>query len=149
MTKNLENKQNRQEQSASPKMERFSVSIEPFLMEEFDKKIQENGAYKNRSEAIRGLIRAYLVEEEWKANEEVVGAIVSLYNHHDTEVLTEIQHDYHTNVLSTMHVHLDENTCVEVTFIRGRAEEIQKIADRLKNAAKHVELAMTSTGKKF
>lgn len=128
---------------------RFSISLKASLLQEFDKAMKRTGAYSNRSEAIRDLIRAYLVREEWKINEEVVGAIVYLYDHHETEALTEIQHAYHTSVLSTMHIHLDEHTCVEVTFARGKAHEIRELADRLRHVAKHVELAMTSTGKKF
>jgi len=128
---------------------RFSISLKSSLLSEFDKKIQQNGTYSNRSEAIRDLIRAYIVKEEWKANEEVLGAIVSLYDHHETEALTKIQHGHHKNVLSTMHIHLDETMCVEVTIARGRAQQIQELADLLKSVAKHVELAITSTGKKF
>jgi len=128
---------------------RFSISLKASLLQEFDKIMKKTGSYTNRSEAIRDLIRAYLVQEEWKANEEVVGAIISLYDHHQSDILAEIQHDYHAFVLSTMHIHLDHETCVEVTFARGNARAIQKLTDRLRSVAKHVELAITSTGKKF
>ena len=43
---------------------RFSISLKSSLLDEFDKKSLKNGTYNNRSEAIRDLIRAYLVEEE-------------------------------------------------------------------------------------
>lgn len=132
-------------ESKSADTVRFTISLKSALLKEFDEKIQQS----NRSEAIRDLIRAYLVKEEWRGNEEVVGAIISLYDHYDTEDLTKIQHDHHKNVLSTMHIHLDESMCVEVTIARGRAQQIQELAERLKSVAKHVELAVTSTGKKF
>jgi len=119
------------------------------LLSAFDKKIKQKGIYNNRSEAIRDLIRDYLVKEEWKTNEEVVGALIYLYDHHETETLTEIQHERHANVLSTMHIHLDEAMCVEVIIARGRAHEIQELVDKLRSVAKHVDLAITSTGKKF
>ncbi len=128
---------------------RFSISLKSSLLAEFDKKSMENGTYDNRSEAIRDLIRAYLVKEEWKANEEVVGAIILLYDHDELEDLTRIQHGYHRNIQSTMHIHLDETKCVEVAFTRGTAQEIQELVDKLKGVAKHVDLAITSTGKNF
>ena len=128
---------------------RFSISLKASLLDEFDKINLKNGTYNNRSEAIRDLIRAYLVKEEWNANEEVVGAIVLLYDHNKSEDLTRIQHGYHRNILSTMHIHLDETKCVEVTFTRGNAHDIQELADKLKGVAIHVNLAITSTGKKF
>jgi len=43
---------------------RFGVSIEEGLLENFDEVISKKG-YANRSEAIRDLIRDYLVEDEW------------------------------------------------------------------------------------
>lgn len=145
----LKSQINASAESKSTDTTRFSISLKSALLKEFDKKIQQNGTYSNRSEAIRDLIRDYLVKEEWKTNEEVVGALIYLHDHHETEALTKIQHGHHANVLSTMHIHLDETLCVEVTIVRGRAYEIQELADRLKSVSKHLELAMTSTGKKF
>ena len=145
----LKSQINASAESKSTDTTRFSISLKSALLKEFDKKIDQNGTYSNRSEAIRDLIRDYLVKEEWKTNEEVVGALIYLHDHHETEALTKIQHGHHANVLSTMHIHLDETLCVEVTIVRGRAYEIQELADRLKSVSKHLELAMTSTGKKF
>ncbi|MFQ5819668.1 MAG: nickel-responsive transcriptional regulator NikR [Candidatus Heimdallarchaeota archaeon] len=146
---NLKSQLNASSESKSTDTTRFSISLKSALLKEFDKKIDQNGTYSNRSEAIRDLIRDYLVKEEWKTNEEVVGALIYLHDHHETEALTIIQHGHHANVLSTMHIHLDETLCVEVTIVRGRAHDIQELADRLKSLSKHLELAMTSTGKKF
>lgn len=146
---NLKSQLNASSESKSTDTTRFSISLKSALLKEFDKKIDQNGTYSNRSEAIRDLIRDYLVKEEWKTNEEVVGALIYLHDHHETEALTKIQHGHHANVLSTMHIHLDETLCVEVTIVRGRAHDIHELADRLKSVSKHLELAMTSTGKKF
>jgi len=145
----LKSQINASAESKSTDTTRFSISLKSALLKEFDKKIDQNRTYSNRSEAIRDLIRDYLVKEEWKTNEEVVGVLIYLHDHHETEALTKIQHEHHANVLSTMHIHLDETLCVEVTIVRGRAYEIQELADRLKSVSKHLELAMTSTGKKF
>ena len=145
----LKSQQSAPAESKSTNTDRISISLKKTLLKEFEKKIDQNGTYSNRSEAIRDLIRDYLVKEEWKTNEEVVGALIYLHDHHETEALTKIQHGHHANVLSTMHIHLDETMCVEVTIVRGRAHDIQELADKLKSVSKHLELAMTSTGKKF
>lgn len=145
----LKSQLNTPTESKSTDIVRFSISLKSSLLSSFDKKIKQKGIFNNRSEAIRDLIRDYLVKEEWETNEEVVGALIYLYDHHETETLTEIQHERHANVLSTMHIHLDETMCVEVIIARGRAHEIQELVDKLRSVAKHVDLAITSTGKKF
>lgn len=131
---------------------RFSVSMEEELLAQFDALIKEHG-YSNRSEAIRALIRDRLVQEEWKnVRSETVGTITFVYDHHQrelTEKLTASQHKWYRYILSAMHIHLDEDHCLEVLAVRGRADEIRKIADALLSVkgVKHGKLVMTSTGK--
>ena len=133
---------------------RFGVSIEPDLLKEFDKYIAEK-SYENRSEAIRDLIRNNLVEKEWKAGDkDAVGTITIVYNHHKwklTDTLTDIQHRYHTSVISTLHVHLDHHNCLEVLVVKGKAREIKKISDLLisTKGVKHGKLITTTSGKDF
>lgn len=128
-------------------VERFGVSISQRLLRRFDKVLREKG-YGNRSEAIRDLIRDYLVEEEWRGSKaEVVGCVVLVYDHHVhgiSERLTETQHQY-KNIISSMHVHLDEENCLEVLVIRGVADEVKRITDALISArgVKHGKLVMT------
>ena len=103
---------------------RFGVSMDSRLLKQFDKYIKEK-SYSNRSEAIRDLIRNNLVEKEWKVGtEETVGTITIIYNHHKRELLdtlTNIQHKYHTSMISTLHVHLDSHNCLEVLVVKGKA----------------------------
>lgn len=133
---------------------RFGVSMEPLLLKEFDKYIAGK-SYKNRSEAIRDLIRNNLVEKEWnEGNKEAVGTITIVYNHHKwklTDTLTDIQHRYHTSVISTLHVHLDHHNCLEVLVIKGKGNEIKKISDQLisTKGVKHGKLITTTSGKDF
>jgi CopG family nickel-responsive transcriptional regulator len=132
---------------------RFSVSIEEDLIEAFDALCEQRG-WTNRSEAIRDAIRRQLVEREWDAGEEVVGVITLLYNHHRpalTEKLTEIQHHALDAVISTTHVHIDEENCLEFLAVRGEAREIERLAHRLigLKGVKHGELTGTSTGKRI
>lgn len=131
---------------------RFGVSIDSGLLKQFDGYIKEKG-YGNRSEAIRDLIRNNLVEKEWKVGtEETVGTITLIYNHHKRELpetLTNIQHKYHTSMVSTLHVHLDSHNCLEVLVVKGKAREIQIIADRLigTKGVKHGKLTTATLGK--
>jgi CopG family nickel-responsive transcriptional regulator len=132
---------------------RFSVSIEEDLIEAFDALCEQRG-WTNRSEAIRDAIRRQLVEREWAAGEEVVGVITLLYNHHRpalTEKLTGIQHHALDAVISTTHVHIDEENCLEFLAVRGEAREIERLAHRLigLKGVKHGELTGTSTGKRI
>ena len=133
---------------------RFGVAMDSALLDKFDHLIVKKG-YQNRSEAIRDLVRNNLVEEDWKAgNKETVGTITIVYSHsvrEITDTLTELQHHYHSEIISCMHVHLDEHNCLEVLAVKGLAEKIKKIADRLiaTKGVKHGKLVMTTTGKEL
>jgi len=130
---------------------RFGVSIPAQLIEAFDKRIRAKG-YRTRSEAIRDIIRSYLVEGEWERHEgSVVGTITVVYDHHTRELtraLTDVQHHFHGAIYCSTHVHLDEDNCLEVIVVRGRSEEVQGIADRLisTRGVKHGRLVCTTTG---
>jgi CopG family nickel-responsive transcriptional regulator len=133
---------------------RFGVSMSKGLLKNFDRLIKEMG-YRNRSEAIRDLIRERLVQQEWEsANRETVGTITIVYSHdvHElTEMLTDLQHQYHKHIISTMHIHLDRHNCLEVLVVRGRGKVIRNIADRLLSTkgVKHGKLTTTTTGRKI
>ncbi len=133
---------------------RFGVSIDTALIKKFDSLISRKG-YAARSEAIRDLIRDRLVEEEWDAgDQETVGTITLVYNHHTRELehaLTDMQHRSFHQIISTLHVHLDAHNCLEVLVVKGKGQEIKKIADRLvgTKGVKHGKLTMTTTGKEL
>ena len=130
---------------------RFSVSLPPSLLDQLDQMAQEK-SYDNRSLAIADMIRDHLVEHRQKfGSEDICGTITLVYDHHKMhvqETLTEIQHDHHDVILSTVHVHLDHHNCLEVLLVRGKAAVIRKIADELISAkgVKHGKLTVTTTG---
>ncbi|MFW6149736.1 MAG: nickel-responsive transcriptional regulator NikR, partial [Atribacterota bacterium] len=98
---------------------RFSVSLEKELLKRFDYRINEQ-RYKNRSEALRDLIREDLVVEEWQKDEKVAGTITLVYDHHKrglVQKLTSLQHEYHNIIISTQHIHLDHDNCLEVIIV--------------------------------
>lgn len=131
---------------------RFSVSLPPKLLTQLDGMVREKG-YGNRSLAIADMVRDRLVEHQQKSqNEEIAGTITLVYDHHKQHVqatLTDIQHDHHNAIISTVHVHLDHHNCLEVLVVRGKAGLIKKIADELIAAkgVKHGKLTVTTTGK--
>ncbi|HLV31308.1 MAG TPA: nickel-responsive transcriptional regulator NikR, partial [Chitinispirillaceae bacterium] len=97
------------------KLYRFGVSLEKTLIDSFDKHIK-NLQYNNRSEAIRDLIRNELIQKKWKEGGKVAGAIVMTYDHHKRDLaskLIDIQHQFHELIISTQHVHLDHDNCME------------------------------------
>ncbi len=132
---------------------RFGVSMDRELLQRFDQVIESKG-YSNRSEAIRDLIRDYLVRQEWEEDQEIVGTITLVYDHHVRELtdeLTNFQHDHPDKVLSTLHIHLDHANCLEVIAVHGVGKEVQKFADKIigTRGVKHGRLAATTTGKQL
>ncbi len=129
---------------------RFGVSIDSKLLQKFDRLIADSG-WGNRSEALRDLIRDRLVEEQWSSDDEVVGTVTIVYDHHVRELaerLTAVQHDHHDLVLSAIHVHLDHDNCLEVIIVKGTASKVRNLARHLIGArgVKHGELVTTTTG---
>ncbi|HUW23438.1 MAG TPA: nickel-responsive transcriptional regulator NikR [bacterium] len=132
---------------------RFGVSLEKELLTKFDKHIKNNN-YPTRSKAIGDLIRENLIKKEWIEGKEVVGAITLVYNHHKRELvnrLTGVQHDFHQVIISSQHIHLDEDNCVEIVVVKGKPKEVEKLAYKLKSTkgVKHGSLTMATTGKEI
>jgi CopG family nickel-responsive transcriptional regulator len=131
------------------KITRFGVSIEPELLEKFDRMMKKKG-YTNRSEALRDLIRANIIKEN-NANliHKGLGTLTILYNHHSgplTERLLELQHEHFQHILTTTHIHVDHENCLEVLILQGTIGDIQTLADKIKalKGIKHGELVLTS-----
>ncbi len=129
---------------------RIGVSLESDLLRRFDKIITEN-AYVNRSEAIRDLIRHHLLGVQVDQNKIVVGTLTIVYDHHRpnlTEKLVEAQHQLGGKVLSSMHVHLDHQNCLEVVVVKGRSREVRDFANGILSlrGVNHGQLVVASAG---
>ena len=128
---------------------RVGVSIDSDLLRRFDSFIRNKG-YENRSEAFRDLIRDQLVGSAVvAANTAVVGSVTLIYDHRTRllpEKLGDLQHESHAIVVSTLHVHLDHDRCLEVIVLRGKSRDVQKLADRLisTKGVRHGRLVMSS-----
>lgn len=132
---------------------RFSISVEKKLLNDFDTYLEKT-RYSNRSEAIRDLIREALTQKEWSSDERVAGVITLLYNHHKREVvnrLLKLQHDASKNIVSTQHIHLDHDNCLEIIALKGPASSLQVLFWNLRavKGVKHATFNPTTLGKKF
>ncbi len=132
---------------------RFGVSLEKTLLDRFDALIRER-SYTNRSEALRDLIRQELVRLAWEKGQEVAGAVILNYDHHQRDMLakiTDIQHDHQDLIISTQHIHLDHHACLEIVAVRGRADRVEALAHALKSVkgVKHAALSMSGTGREM
>lgn len=132
---------------------RVSVSLDKKLVEKFDRQISTDG-YPTRSKAVADLIINSLVKHEWEQNKETAGAIIMVYDHHKrglTNRLVSIQHDFHTLIISSQHVHLDHHNCMEIVAVKGQPEKVNTLAAKLKTTkgVKYACLATASTGKAF
>ena len=132
---------------------RFTASVDPELLRAFDA-LSEREGFPNRSEAIKALMRSALIEREWEEGTSVAGALVLVYDHHRRELvqkLMDVQHDYGDTVVSTQHVHLDHDNCLEVVTLTGDAGEIRRLVTAVKSVKglKHSALVMTTTGKEI
>ncbi|MCL5018991.1 MAG: nickel-responsive transcriptional regulator NikR [Patescibacteria group bacterium] len=135
------------------RLDRFGVSMNSKLLESFDNLITKKG-YSNRSEAIRDIVRDYIVDSEWSSldDKEVVGTVTIVYNHHVHELsdeLIDLQHHNHSSIISTLHVHLDEHNCLEIMILKGSVDDVRAIADKIisTKGVKHGKLVCTTTGK--
>jgi CopG family nickel-responsive transcriptional regulator len=115
-------------------LKRFGVSMENSLLKKFDQLVRQRG-YKNRSEAVRDLVRDALIQQLWEESEEIVsGSILLFYSHHQRNLhdeMTKIQHEMHNLILVTTHFHLNHESCLEVIVVKGKAKEIQQLSNKM------------------
>ena len=129
---------------------RFGVSMESNLLEEFDRFIERRN-YSNRSEAIRDLIRDSFTEQEWAENRQAAGAIVMKCKYGPGDLsdrLLNIQHKHRDVVVSSLHVHLDEERCLRVIVVKGPSNEIKEMAQEMQSlkGVYHCEVAKVVAG---
>ncbi len=135
-------------------LSRFSLSMPAGLVHQLDGMVKAKGC-ANRSQAVADMVRAHLVEHYGlRGDHEIAGTVTLVYDHHKRNIqalLTDIQHDHGAVIIATLHVHLDHHNCMEVLALRGKADAVKKVADRLIAAkgVKHGKLTVTTTGREF
>ncbi len=133
--------------SEEPELVRFGVSMEPELLRAFDRLLERTGI-SCRSKAVRDMVRTRLAEAELESGPSpAVGVLSFIYSHDQPDLaerLLHLEHERHTEVVSSVHVHLDRNACLEVLIMRGRASQLRELADRLSGlrGVRHARLSL-------
>jgi CopG family nickel-responsive transcriptional regulator len=129
---------------------RISVSVPSDLLKSFDEHGKRLG-YGNRSKAIQDAMQSLITESKWMCETmgRGVGAIVMVYDHSVKgleEELTNVQHLFEETIRSSMHVHLDEEHCLEIIAVRGKASDVRDLAQELKTrrGVKRLKLAIVT-----
>lgn len=134
---------------------RFSVAMPEGLLMRFDALVARRGVAKNRSEVIRDLVRDALIQDEIEqVGTEVMGTLTIAFDHHASDVqetLHRIQHAHFGMIVSTTHVHIDEDSCLEVIILRGETTDVRLVANRIigTKGVKHGGLVITTVGQLF
>ena len=129
---------------------RFGVSLDEELLKALDNYVSDNG-FANRSQAIRHLIEKNMVEEKWKCDNIVAGAVVLVFNTSKTEILkksSEIQSEYKNVILSTQGFFLNDVNYMEVIAVKGPSRVLTEISDKLISikGIQHGKLVMSKAG---
>ncbi|MGJ0391595.1 MAG: nickel-responsive transcriptional regulator NikR [Methylocystis sp.] len=116
-------------------MQRVTVTIDDELMSALDR-YMEVGGHQNRSEAVRDLVRAGLLKqpEADDGARSCVAALVYVYDHETRQLSKKLTHDHHSHAnmsIATLHVHMDEATCLEVSLLKGQKSEVEHFASHL------------------
>ena len=129
---------------------RISISLESSLVRRFDQLVKKEG-FPTRSEAIKKLIQASLIEHQWKNGQQVAGAITMVYDHHGrglSSQLNEIQHKAGPVIVATQHIHLDHHNCLEIITVKGLSERIRALVLDLQSVKgiAHLDFVVTTIG---
>lgn len=130
-------------------LSRLGVSVPTSLLTRFDALIDRKG-YSSRSEAYRDLMREALIAEfVAEPGQQVIGTVTLIYDHHVRQLndrLVELQHKHHDQIVSTIHVHLDHDNCLEVLILKGNGAEVQKLGDALiaMKGVRHGKMTLTT-----
>ncbi len=136
------------------KTTRFGVSMDDELLERLDLLVKRK-KYPNRSEAIRDLVRGALVEEEWGSSRgDVIGVLVIVFDHRQRELSARLltkEHGHAGEIVTTLHLHLDHDNCLEAKVIRGKPDAVKEIADELMTmkGVKYGRLIPATAGKRL
>lgn len=115
--------------------ERVTISLEPELLEQFDRFLEEKG-YSNRSEGMRDAVRQWLAQDQVEASDdtECVGCVAYVYDHRERQLsnrLMEAQHHHHDIPAATLHLHIDANNCLEATVLSGTVKDVRHVANHI------------------
>jgi CopG family nickel-responsive transcriptional regulator len=128
-------------------LKRFGVSLEEQLLTILDKYVEENG-FANRSQAIRFLIEKNIAEQKWQCGHTVAGTVIIMYNRTKQDIASKIaaiQQDYRNVILSSSQYYLNEQFCLHIATVTGKAFRLTELSDKLIaiKGVKHGKLVMS------
>lgn len=114
-------------------VQRITITLDDDLVEQFEDFLERQG-YSNRSEAFRDLIRERLarLEPSERGTGDCFATLTYVFDHHQRDLaarMTEASHAHHDLTVSTLHVHLDHDNCLETAVLHGPVARIQAFAD--------------------
>ena len=116
-------------------MQRLTITIDDDLVGDVDAFIAKRG-YANRSEAFRDLLRNGLehADGDPPGNRNCIATLSYVYDHAARELPKRLTNDYHKHhdlAQATLHVHIDHDSCLEVTVLKGKGSEVKAFADQI------------------
>jgi len=134
---------------------RISMSLPNKLLNEFDEVLRDRG-YQSRSKGIRDALKDYILRYQWmnEMEGERVGVVAVIYDHHYVgvmESLTDIQHEYRNQISASLHIHMNDNYCLEVIIVKGDVIYIRDLTEKIMRlkGVEHVKLTSTANGEDF
>ena len=117
------------------KIIRVGITFPPELLKELDETVKEMG-YESRSKAIQDAVTTFITDQRLlhKQTGKKAGVLVMVYDHEIKGLednLIESQHHYREVINSVLHVHLSDKECLEAVAVKGDAEEIRKLAQKM------------------
>ena len=113
-------------------MQRVTITIDDDLLDAVDVLMARRG-YASRSEAFRDIVRDMVDRDSSAAASTPCIATLSYVFDHATRDLARrlarAHHDRHDLTVASMHVHLDHESCLEVSVLRGPSEAVTGFAD--------------------
>lgn len=113
---------------------RFSATVPPSLLEDFDKLVKS--LKLDRSKGIQIAMRNFITEESWRSLEpgNYAGVVLITYNHETPgieEKLTDIQHRFLSLIAANVHIHLTTEDCMEAIIVKGEGKKIKYLSESI------------------
>jgi CopG family nickel-responsive transcriptional regulator len=126
-------------------MQRFTITVDDDLLGMVDQVMARRG-YASRSEAMRDLVReAASLELAQDSAQRCMGVLAYVYDYETRALaqrLAQLVHEHHDLQVSGMHVPLNHASGLEVSVLKGSAEAVRALADRItaQRGVRHAKL---------
>lgn len=118
---------------AKQKLARISITVPETTLNALDQKIVDQH-YESRSQAILDMINRHLIDDLAKSDEVMVGTLTLLYDVSLKPLrtqLVDLQQQYLAQVISSLHIQLDDNKVLQVMLMQGVSSDLKAISQQL------------------